>query len=131
MASSIFETKPWCFESSSRTLTSGPPSGSLRYTASRPPYYRPVPPRLPAIAAAATTTTMSAAALFARRHRTGFSNSHIPAAVFRSVEFLNSIRCFLIGGHLDEAETLAAAGVAIGDDLGRLNTSRLSENFLK
>src|SRR5437867_4359177 len=26
-------------------LASGPPSGSLRYTASRPPYFRPVPPR--------------------------------------------------------------------------------------
>src|SRR5438552_18330880 len=26
-------------------LASGPPSGSLRYAASRPSYYRPVPPR--------------------------------------------------------------------------------------
>src|SRR5438093_6062275 len=28
-------------------LASGPPSGSLQYTASRPHYYRPVPPRPP------------------------------------------------------------------------------------
>src|SRR5437867_1920369 len=27
-------------------IASGPPSGSLRYVASRPPHYRPVPPRL-------------------------------------------------------------------------------------
>src|ERR1051326_4565630 len=83
---------------------------------------------LPAVAAAPTATMSAATSLLTRRHRTCFSDGHIPAAVFSSVEFLNSIRCFLIGGHLNEAETLAAACIAIGDDLGRLHASRLSKD---
>src|SRR5215831_13500518 len=74
---------------------------------------------------------MAAAAALARCHWPRFSDSHISAAVISSIEFLDSIRSFLIGGHLNEAKALAAARIAISNDLGGLNTSRLSEDFLK
>jgi len=87
---------------------------------------------LPAISAAtaATTTTMSAAFL-SRGHRTGFSDGHISPAIFNSVEFLNGIRGFLIGRHFHESKSLTPARIAIGDDLGGLNASCLSKDFLE
>ena len=84
---------------------------------------------LPAISAATAATAMSAAFL-SGGHRTGFSDSHISPAIFDSIEFLNRIRGFLIGGHFDESESFASARIAIGDDLGGLNASSLSKDFL-
>jgi hypothetical protein len=85
----------------------------------------------PTVAAAAPTTAAMSAAFLARRHRSSFGDSHISAAVFSSVEFLNRIRSFLIRGHLNEAKALAAAGISIGDNFGGLNASGLSEDLLQ
>jgi len=73
----------------------------------------------------------AAAAVFSRRHRARFGNGHVSTAVFSSVEFLNRVRGFRVAGHLNETESLASTGIAIRDDLGGLNASRLSEDFLE
>src|SRR5207244_12726731 len=82
---------------------------------------------LPAVPAAATMP----APFFTRGHWAGFGYGHIPAAVFGAVELLNRICGFLVARHLDETEPLASPCIAIGDDFGGLDASRLSEDFLK
>src|SRR5262245_55120079 len=78
-----------------------------------------------------TATAATGPAVFPRCHRTCFSDGHVTAAVFSSVEFLNSISRFLIRRHFHKAETFTTACVTIGDDLCGLNTSRLREDFLE
>jgi len=83
---------------------------------------------LPAVAAAATSMPPAA---FTRGHWTGFSDGHIPAAVFGAIELLNGVCRFLIARHLYETEALASARIAISNNLGGLDVSSLSEDFLK
>src|SRR5881296_379507 len=78
-----------------------------------------------------SASSTTAAAAFAGSHRTRFSDRHVPAAVVGAVEFLDRVRSFLIGGHLDKSEALASARVAIGDDLGGLNGSGLSKDLFE
>jgi hypothetical protein len=85
---------------------------------------------LPAVSTTPTTAAMSAPFL-PRRHWTRFSNGHISTAIFSSIEFLNGIGGFLIRRHLDKSEAFASARVAIGDDLGGLNRSRLGKDLLE
>ena len=73
----------------------------------------------------------AAAAVFSRRHRARFGDCHVSTAVFSSVEFLNRVRGFLIAGHLNETESFASTGIAIRDDFGGLNASRLTKDFLE
>jgi hypothetical protein len=84
---------------------------------------------LPAVAAA--TSMAPAAAAFTRGHWTGFSDGHIPAAVLGAIELLNGVCRFLIARHLYETEALASARIAISNNLGGLDVSSLSEDFLK
>src|SRR5437867_13165120 len=84
---------------------------------------------LPTVAAAAAAAMPAAA--FTRGHWTGLSDGHIPAAVFGAIELLNGVCRLLIGRHLNETETLASTRVAISNNLGGLDGSRLSEDFLK
>jgi len=83
---------------------------------------------LPAVAAAAASMP---AAAFTRGHWTGLSDGHIPAAVFGAIELLNGVCRLLIARHLNETETLASTRIAISNNLGGLDVSRLSEDFLK
>jgi len=85
--------------------------------------------RLPTVSPAAAAARSTA--VITRRHGTGFSNGHIPPAVFGAIELLNRICGFLIARHLDETEPLASPRIAIGNDFGGLDASRLSEDFLK
>src|SRR4051812_45911897 len=82
----------------------------------------------PAASAAAVTTTT---AIFARSHRPCFSYSHVAPAILGPIELLDGIGRFLIRRHLNKAKPFTSACVTIRNDLGRLNASCLSENFLQ
>jgi hypothetical protein len=81
-------------------------------------------------AAEATTSaaTATAAALFARA---GFVDGQRAAAMFLAVERADRRLGFLIGAHLDEAESFGSAGVAIVDDLGGDYRPMLSKQLLE
>ena len=88
-------------------------------------------PAATATAPAAVTTTAAAAAASAYPPRPpppppppraiflglGFIDSQGAAAMFLAVEGGDSRLSFAVAAHLDKAEALALAGVAIGDDL--------------
>src|SRR5207248_7346388 len=79
-----------------------------------------------ASAAAAIATTATASAATATRailSRLGFVHGELTPIVFLAVKRRDRGLCFGIAAHLHKSETLAPAGVTIGDDLGRLNRS--------
>src|SRR5262245_21976091 len=69
----------------------------------------------PAVATAAATTTAATRALFARL---GFVDGQRAAIVLLAVERGDRGLRFGVAAHLDKAEALAAAGLAIRDYLG-------------
>src|SRR5688500_9107728 len=86
-------------------------------------------------AAAATTTTAtavstaeSAAAAFLG---TGLVHLDGTALELLTIELLDRLLCFVVGGHLDESEAARLTRVAIGDDRRRLAGARLSEELLQ
>src|SRR5271165_2324417 len=75
---------------------------------------------IPSPATTATTVPTAATALPAAfLARLGFVDGQRSAVMLLAVERLNGGLGFLVAAHLDEAEPLGAAGVAILDDLGR------------
>ena len=79
-------------------------------------------------AVATSAATSTAAALFARL---GFIDGERAPVVLFAVEGGNGALGVIIVGHLDEPEPLAAAGVAIADNLGALNGAKLTEQLLQ
>jgi hypothetical protein len=74
-----------------------------------------------AAAAAVPSTTAAAPAPAATRTlltRTGFVDGQGPAIVLLAIERRDGCLRFLIAGHFNEPEPLAAAGITIIDDLG-------------
>jgi hypothetical protein len=67
----------------------------------------------------ATTTTAATAAVFLRL---GFIDGQSATAMFLAVERRDGCLGFIVAAHFDESETLATAGVPIGDDLGALDS---------
>src|SRR5262249_30884964 len=88
-----------------------------------------------ATAAAATTAvaapTAAAAATAAVFARLGFVDGQRAAVNFLAVHGLDGCLGLLVGAHLDEAEPLGAAGVAVHDDLGRLHRAVRLEHRLQ
>src|SRR5215217_3296344 len=71
-----------------------------------------------AAAVAAATTAAAAATVFARL---GFVNGEGPAVDFLAVQGRDRRLGFLVGAHLDEPESLAAAGVPVLNDFRALH----------
>src|SRR5689334_24563701 len=59
--------------------------------------------------------------------RTGLVDGHRPPAVVLPVELLDRRLSLCVAAHLDEAEAFAAAGIAIGDQLGRFDGAHCRE----
>ena len=78
--------------------------------------------------AAATAAAATTAAIFARL---GLVDGQGATVVLLAVQGGNRRRGFFSRGHFDESEALAAAGVAIGDDLGRGDGAVLGEHLLQ
>src|SRR5262245_43630631 len=74
-------------------------------------------------AAAAVAAATAAARPVAFLLRTRFVDRHRTTAVVLTVQLFDRRLRLGIAAHLDEAETLAAAGVAIGDELRGLDRS--------
>src|SRR5690606_10935468 len=79
----------------------------------------------PAIAAVAAPP----AAAGTRRRRASFVHRHRTAAVNGAVQLVDRCLGFRVAGHLDEPEPLAAAGLAIGDQLRGLDAAERRELF--
>jgi hypothetical protein len=84
----------------------------------------------PAASAATTATeaTAAAAAVFARA---GFVHGEGAAVVLLAIKPGDRRLGLFIGAHLDETESLAAAGVAVVDDLGGNDLAVCSEQLLE
>jgi hypothetical protein len=80
---------------------------------------------------AAATTTATAATSTAFFAGTGFVDGQRPTAMFLAVEGVDCVLGFFIGRHLDESESLAAAGIAIIDDLRRNHLAVLAKQLLQ
>jgi hypothetical protein len=80
-----------------------------------------------AVSTTATTTTAWAAAFFGF----GFIDGESASAVFLTVECGDTGLRLGIAAHLDESETLAAAGFPIGNHFSALNSAMRSEQFLQ
>src|SRR5262245_52632525 len=83
------------------------------------------PPTATATAAVATAATAAAATVTAAARAVflglGFVNRQRAAVVLLAVQGADGGLCFLVRSHLDEPESLAAPGGAVGDYLGRLH----------
>jgi hypothetical protein len=84
-----------------------------------------------AATAAATESTTASAATATIFARTRFVDGQGPAAMLLAIERRDRRLGFLIGAHLDEAESLGSARVAIVDDLSRNNRAVLCEQLLE
>src|SRR5205085_8796306 len=86
-----------------------------------------------AAAAAAITTATAAAAAAARTilTRLGFIDGECAAFVLAAVQTLDGCSRFRLTSHLDEAEALAPARVAIGDDLRALHIAECTKQFFE
>lgn len=94
-------------------------------------------PTAPAITAAPTTTATATAAVSTAAAATtifagaGFIDGEGSATVLLAVECLDGGLGFIVIGHLDEPEPLAAAGVSVVDDLGGKDLAMLAEQLLE
>ena len=77
---------------------------------------------------AATTPASATTALFAR---SGFIDGEGAATMFLAIKTSDCGLSFLIGRHLDEPKSLAAAGVPVVDDLGRYHLPVRGEQLLE
>ncbi len=82
-----------------------------------------------AAAVALIASTLLAGAIFAGLHRACFTDSDSAAVERRTVQGVDGVLRLLVGGHLNEAETLMATGGAIIDDRGRFDGASLGEVF--
>jgi hypothetical protein len=80
-----------------------------------------------AVAAATTATAAAAAAIFAG---TGFVDGQRATFVLLVVQTLDGFAGGIVIRHFDKAEPLAAAGIAVHDDLGALDRTILGKQRL-
>jgi hypothetical protein len=85
----------------------------------------------PTAAAVSTTPTAAATASAAFRFRPGFIHGEGPAAKLLAVQAGDGRLGVLIALHFDEAETFAAACVAVVNDLGTLNRPELAKHLVE
>ena len=86
---------------------------------------------LPAATTAAATTTAATTTATTFCTRAGDVDREGATVVVLTVQRFDRCIRFSVVGHLDETKALAAAGVAIIDDLGTVDLSKLREQFLK
>src|SRR5262249_34277961 len=84
-----------------------------------------------ASAAAVTTAAATAAAATSRLARTGLVHGQRAAVVLLTVHAADRRLGFFIAAHFDEAETLAAAGIAIHDHFGALYRSVFTKQLIE
>ena len=82
----------------------------------------------PIAAASAAATITAAAAIFLRF---SFVDLQHAAIDLFAVELRDCLLAFVLGGHLDKAESARAAGFAVLDYVGRRDRSDLSEESFK
>jgi hypothetical protein len=82
--------------------------------------------RLPATTAATARTT-TAAAVSTTLLRLGFVDLHWSAIVVDTIKTIYRRMGFRVSAHFDEAETLALAGVTVGDNLAGFHSAELSQ----
>src|SRR5207237_4676273 len=81
-----------------------------------------------AVSTAASAPSAAAIAFFARA---GFIDGKGSSAMLLAVEGVDGVLRFVVVGHLDKSESLAASGFAIVDDLRRNDLTILTEKLFQ